>query len=57
VRYALRLLQRSRRAASDATLPEAGMTGVELRGMLAGPPAYLRARHHADHDHLRAVAP
>jgi GT2 family glycosyltransferase len=57
MRYAFGLLQRSHTAASHVTLPDAGLTGVELRGMLAGPPAYLRARHHADQDRVRAVAP
>jgi GT2 family glycosyltransferase len=30
---------------------------AELRGVLAGPPAYLRARRRANRQHLRAVAP
>lgn len=56
VRHALALLRRSRAAADDSSLGETGMTGIELRGMLAGPLAYLRARRRADPDHLRAVA-
>jgi glycosyltransferase involved in cell wall biosynthesis len=56
-RHALGLLGRSREAASRSALVDTGMTGVELRGMLAGPTAYLRARHRADRDHVRAVAP
>lgn len=57
LRYALGLLRRSRDAAGESSLGETGMTGIELRGMLAGPPAYLRARYRADPDHVRAVAP
>jgi GT2 family glycosyltransferase len=57
VRHALGLLGRSRDAASHSALTDTGMTGVELRGMLAGPPTYLRARRRADRDHVRAVAP
>ena len=57
VRYAIGLSRRSRDAASTSALTQAGMTGIELRGMLAGPAAYLRARHRADPGHVRAVAP
>lgn len=55
--YAAGLLRRSRDAAGQSALGESGMTGVELRGMLAGPLAYLRARRRADPNHIRAVAP
>jgi glycosyltransferase involved in cell wall biosynthesis len=57
LRYAVGLLGRSRSAAGDSALSQTGMTSIELRGMLAGPPAYLRARRRADPDHVRAVAP
>jgi GT2 family glycosyltransferase len=55
--HALDLLRRSRGAAGEASLDQNGLAGVELRGMLAGPLAYLRARRRADPDHVRAVAP
>ena len=57
VGHALTLLRRSRRAESDSSLDQSGMTGVELRGMFAGPLAYLLARRRADPDHVRSVAP
>jgi GT2 family glycosyltransferase len=57
LRHALALLRRSREAAGRASLDQAGMSGVELRGMLAGPFAYLRARRRADRGHVRSVAP
>jgi glycosyltransferase involved in cell wall biosynthesis len=55
--HALALLRRSREAAGRASLDQAGIGGIELRGMLAGPLAYLRARWRADPGHVRAVAP
>jgi len=57
VRHALTLLQRSREAVGETSLEQTGMTGAELRGMLAGPLAYVRARRRADPDHVRSVAP
>ena len=57
VAHALALLRRSRRAGSDSSLDQTGITAVELRGMLAGPLAYLLARRRADRDHVRSVAP
>jgi glycosyltransferase involved in cell wall biosynthesis len=57
VRHAMTLLRRSRKAADQASLAQTGMTGAELRGMLAGPLAYVRARRRADADHVRSVAP
>ena len=56
-RHALTLMRRSRAAVSESSLEQPGMTGVELRGMLAGPLAYARARRGADSEHLRSVAP
>lgn len=44
LRHALVLLRRSRSAVDAASLEQANVTGVEVRGMLAGPLAYLRAR-------------
>ena len=55
-RRALILLRRSRHATEAATL-EQGMTGVEVRGMLAGPLAYLRARRKLNRQQRRGVAP
>jgi O-antigen biosynthesis protein len=57
VRHALTLLRRSREAVDQASLEQTGMTGAELRGMLAGPLAYMHARRSADADHVRSVAP
>jgi glycosyltransferase involved in cell wall biosynthesis len=57
VRHGLMLARRSRAAAGGAALDQAGMSAVELRGMFAGPLAYLGARRRADPEHLRAVAP
>lgn len=57
VRHALMLLRRSRDAAGDASLQQTGMTGVELRGMLAGPLAYLRARRDVDPGRPGSVSP
>jgi GT2 family glycosyltransferase len=56
VRHAMTLVRRSREAES-ASLEHSGMTAVELRGMLAGPVSYMRARRRADPEHVRAVAP
>ena len=56
-RHALKLMRRSRAAVSESSLDLPGMTGVELRGMLAGPLAYARARRGADPERVRAVAP
>lgn len=53
--YAVRLTGRARRAASS-TVPE-GLAGAELRGFLAGPAAYRRARSQQTKQHLKAVAP
>lgn len=55
--HALGLLQRSRRAVAETALVDAGMTKVELRGMLAGPIVYARARRQADDAQLQAMAP
>lgn len=57
LRHALVLRRRSQLAAERATLAQRSTTGVELRGMLAGPLAYIGARRRADAQHLRAVAP
>ncbi len=57
LRHALTLLGRSHDAVGAAALDQREMTRVELRGMLGGPAAYLRARRGARPEHLRAVAP
>ena len=57
VRHALVLLRRSHQAADQSALEQTGTGGIELRGMLRGPQAYLRARWRADPDHVRSVAP
>ena len=54
--HAVRLLRRSRHAVDVASLEGSNMTGIELRGMLAGPWAYLRARRAQSHEDLRAAA-
>jgi GT2 family glycosyltransferase len=55
--HAVRLLRRSRRAVDAASLEGSNMTSVELRGMLAGPWAYVGARRAQSDEHVRAVAP
>lgn len=55
--HGLMLMRRSRRAGTTATLEQHDMARVELRGMLAGPLVYLRARGAANPEHVRAVAP
>ncbi len=55
-RHVLRLIQGSRRATADASIQN-DLAGVELRGMLAGPIAYLRARRGQDKQQRKAVAP
>ena len=57
MRHLVALMRRSRRAASGSVHQPREMTEIEVRGMLAGPSAYLRARRGADPNHLRAVAP
>jgi glycosyltransferase involved in cell wall biosynthesis len=56
-RHASVLLGRSQQARAAASLAGGGMTSIEVRGMLAGPFVYLRARRGQDPEHLRAVAP
>lgn len=46
----------ARRAGAESDLGD-GLGRSELRGMAAGPAAYLRARRAQDPEHLRAVAP
>ncbi len=53
--HATRLLRRSRRAVDAASLEGSNMTGIELRGMLAGPWAYVRARRAQSDEHPRAA--
>ncbi len=57
LRHALTLLRRSRRAAEASTLEQGNLTGVELRGMLVGPLAYLRARRSVARERARNAAP
>jgi GT2 family glycosyltransferase len=55
--HAGRLIRRSRRAGEEAAVQNSGLTLTEVRGMLGGPVAYLRARRTQDREHLREVAP
>jgi glycosyltransferase involved in cell wall biosynthesis len=54
--YTGKLALRSRRA-SDSSEVGDGLLACELRGLVAGPIAYLRARAAEPAEHLRAVAP
>lgn len=54
--YALALAGRAKHAGGEPEMGE-GLGRAELRGMAAGPAAYLRARRAQDREHLRAVAP
>ncbi len=54
--HAARLARRSQAAASRSGVAP-GLLKAELRGWLAGPWAYLRARSRQDRAHVRAVAP
>ena len=54
--YTLLLFRRSRRAGAEAEMGD-GLSTAELRGMLAGPAAYMGARRHESREHLKAVAP
>ncbi len=56
VLHAGRLARRSRTAANRSGVAR-GLLTAELRGWLAGPWAYLRARSRQDRAHVRAVAP
>jgi GT2 family glycosyltransferase/peptidoglycan/xylan/chitin deacetylase (PgdA/CDA1 family) len=51
------VLGRRSRAAGQRAALGAGLQRAELRGMLAGAPAYLRARRTQSRDHITAVAP
>jgi glycosyltransferase involved in cell wall biosynthesis/peptidoglycan/xylan/chitin deacetylase (PgdA/CDA1 family) len=55
VRHAVLLLRRSRSASSGASMGH-GLARSEVRGMLAGPSAYLRAREAENEQHTAAVA-
>jgi hypothetical protein len=48
--------RRSRSAAEESGMP-AGLMSSEVRGLLAGPRAYLRARRQQGTSHLHEVAP
>ncbi len=54
--HAGRLAQRSRAAANRSGVAR-GLLNAELRGLVAGPWAYFRARSRQDRTHVRAVAP
>jgi GT2 family glycosyltransferase/peptidoglycan/xylan/chitin deacetylase (PgdA/CDA1 family) len=54
--HAARLARRSR-VAADRSGVARGVQSAELRGWLAGPWAYFRARSRQDRAHVRAVAP
>ncbi len=54
--HVLRLLRGSREASTEASI-RSDLARVEMRGMLAGPVAYLRARREQDREHRDAVAP
>jgi GT2 family glycosyltransferase len=54
--HAARLARRSR-AAADRSGVASGLLKAELRGLLAGPLAYFRARSRLNRAHVRAVAP
>jgi GT2 family glycosyltransferase len=56
LRHALVLGRRSRAAADETGVPP-GLLASELRGLLAGPRAYLGARRKQTHGHLREVSP
>jgi len=56
LRHGMLLLQRSRRARFEAGEGD-GLTSAELRGVLAGPFAYVRARRQENRQHLAEVAP
>jgi glycosyltransferase involved in cell wall biosynthesis len=57
VRHLFKLVRRSNQAGTSASVGAAGMTAIEVRGMLLGPLAYLRARRTQDPRHLQDVAP
>jgi len=54
--YTLLLFRRSQRAEAEADMGD-GLSTAELRGMAAGPAAYIGARRHETREHLAAVAP
>lgn len=56
-RHASVLIRRSQEARAGASLAGSGVTSIEVRGMLAGPFVYLRARRGQDPEHLKSVAP
>lgn len=55
--HAAMLMRRSRDASTDAALGREHLASVELRGMLVGPLAYVRARRLQAPEHLEMVAP
>lgn len=57
VGYGATLMRRSRAASMGVSLETSTMSMVELRGMMAGPILYLRARRHEHRGHRRAVVP
>jgi GT2 family glycosyltransferase len=56
LQHAILLGRRSRSAAEESGMP-AGLMSSEVRGLLAGPRAYLRARRQQATSHLHEVAP
>ncbi len=51
------LLRRSHDAGTTSSLDSNRLAILELRGMVVGPAAYLRARRTQNREHLKAVAP